>query len=237
MKNLMTGLCLSSIFFLMGCAQPKTETTTVLAPAACSQETIDAYNNIYKLARSQTKISLEMLTSISSSCAVYNNSVGSGSCKVIDTNTGNMTDVSSANVEPICSKVNSLLKKNTPGTSVGSLKKGLILKIKNEVLINQLIKDGIKSVVHEGQVTASTVPVTTAFCTLTAKRKSYETRDGDSIKLSQISKMGQQKNSLKMMSSDKNLQIACYHAGAETTWTVEELTSIFGDLAQLEIVR
>ncbi len=237
MKTLITGVCIFSTLFLMGCAEPKTETKTVLAPGACSQETIDAYTNIFKLANTKDKVILQTLTDISKSCAVYNNGVGSGSCKVIDTNTGNVTDVSSADVEPVCTKVSALLKTKAPGTSVDQLKKGLILKVKNENLMNQLIKDGNKSVVHDGQVTAATTPIASDFCTISAKRRSYETRDGDSVKLSQISQTGQVNVVLKISSADKNLMINCYHAILSKDWTVENLKTIFGDLADIQILN
>ncbi len=155
----------------------------------------------------------------------------------MDTNTGNVTDVSSADVEPFCSDVNALLKTKAPETSVDQLKKGLILKINNENLMNQLIKDGNKSAVHDGQVSASTAPIASDFCIVSAKRRGYETRDGDSVKLNQISKTGQGNVVLKMSSADKNLVINCYHPIRSKDWTVENLRTIFGDLADIQILN
>lgn len=103
-------IALSAALILTSCSKGDKGSDGISKEGNCTDATISAYNDINSKGRMYSlTLDKSYLTGLKNSCDSFKSLVGTSSCNAINLKTNETTSVSSATVEPICSKAAEIL--------------------------------------------------------------------------------------------------------------------------------
>jgi hypothetical protein len=229
----------------------------------CTSATISAYNDIQHKARMYdlTKDS-SYLTGVKNSCSQYKSLIGGDTCKAEDLRTRATTYVSSSSVDTVCNKADQILnpkpvdasKTSTTTTTttttsasvpapraitevdnrkVGDLANGIEIEVKDEAVINELLRAGASYIIQDGRVIRGTYLVERSknLCYLERNDSTLVVKNGDVLRMTYPRSRGEK---LAILSFDAKTEMGCLKTNSYSEWTVQQVREVFATAANVK---
>lgn len=117
--------------------------------------------------------------------------------------------------------------------TVGQLPKGLEIEVKDDSVINELLKAGSSYFIQDGQVVRSinSIDKSKNLCYLERSDSSLEVKPGDVLHMTNVQSQG---NKMAIVSSDVKVVMGCMKFSSYSDWTVQQLKGVFGEAANVK---